>query len=268
MINKTKFMLIDSHTHVHFEDFKNDADAVVRRALEQDIWLVNVGTDLKTSQEATALAHRYEQGVFSAIGIHPHDAQQDVVADQNNIFQELLRLGQDKKVVGIGECGLDFFRLQDQKVKIKQRELFERHIALAQAAHKPLSIHCREAHDDMHDLLRAHRNDLLVCPGVMHFFTGSIQEARTYLDLGFYISFSGVITFTHDYDEVVRFVPRDRIVIETDAPFVAPVPFRGKRNEPSFVRYTADVLANILNENQQSIYDLTFKNTKKLFNLD
>lgn len=259
-------MLIDSHTHVHFGDFKNDADEVIKRALAQNIWLVSVGTNKKTSQEALDLAQKYPEGVFAAIGMHPHDAEEELKANSGEKdFEFLLELAQKNKVVGIGECGLDYFKMEDEKIKKDQKNLFLRHIELSQKSQKPLIIHCRDAHKDMQEILRAHKNDLLKNPGVMHFFTGSKEDAKIYLDMGFYISFSGVITFARDYDETIRFVPKDRILIETDAPYVAPLPFRGKRNEPSYVKYIADKLAEVLGESQENTYKQTFDNAKNLF---
>jgi len=259
-------MLIDSHTHVHFSDFKDDVGEVIRRALSQNIWLINVGTNKKTSQEAIDLTQKYPEGVFAAVGMHPHDAEEELKANSGEKdFEFLLELAKKSGVVGIGECGLDYFKLKDERVKKEQKNLFLRHIELSQKSQKPLIIHCRNAHKDMQEILRAHKNDLLKNPGVMHFFIGSKEDAKIYLDMGFYISFSGVITFARDYDETVCFVPKDRILIETDAPYVAPLPFRGKRNEPSYVKYVADKLAEILGQDKEKTYKQTFDNAKNLF---
>ncbi|MEK7120004.1 MAG: TatD family hydrolase, partial [Patescibacteria group bacterium] len=172
-------MLIDSHVHVHFGDFKDDADEVIKRALSQNIWLINVGTNKKTSQEALDLAQKYSEGVFAAVGTHPHDAKEKLKTDdQEKGFEFLLALAQKDKVVGIGECGLDYFKLDDENIKKEQKNLFLRHIELSQKSQKPLIIHCRDAHKDMQEILRAHKNDLLKNPGVMHFFTGSKEDAK------------------------------------------------------------------------------------------
>ena len=259
-------MLIDSHTHIHSADFKNDVDEVIKRALSQNIWLINVGTNKKTSQEAVDLAQKYPEGVFAAVGMHPHGAEEELKANSGEKDIEFLfELSQKEKVVGIGECGLDYFKLKDEGVKKEQKNLFLRHIELSQRSQKPLIIHCRDAHKDMREILKINAGKLFKNPGVMHFFTGSKDDAKIYLDMGFYISFSGVITFARDYDDVINFVPKDRILIETDAPLVTPAPFRGKRNEPSYVKYVADKLAEILKEDKEKIYKQTFDNTKTLF---
>jgi TatD DNase family protein len=259
-------MLIDSHTHAQFADFKDEVDKVIKRALSQNIWLINVGTNKKTSQEAVDLAQKYSLGVFAAVGMHPSDAKEELkMNSEEKDLEFLFELTKKDKVVGIGECGLDYFKTQDKKIKDDQKNLFLRHINLSQKSEKPLIIHCRDAHQDMQEILHANKNRLLSNPGVMHFFTGSKEDARVYLDLGFYISFSGVITFARDYDKVIKFVPQDRILIETDAPYVAPAPFRGKRNEPSYVKYVADKLAEILEEDKEKIYNQTFENAKNLF---
>src|SRR3989339_1568535 len=254
-------MLIDSHTQVHFSDVKDDVDEVVKRALLQNIWLINVGTNKKTSQEAIDLTHKYQEGVFAAVGMHPHDAKEELkMGNLEKDFELLFELSQKEKVVGIGECGLDYFKMEDEKEKQKQKDLFLHHVDLSQKSKKPLIIHCRDAHNDMQETLKTNKDKLLSNPGVVHFFTGSLEDARIYLDLGFYISFSGVITFARSYDEVIKFVPQDKILVETDAPLVAPVPFRGKRNEPSYVKYVADKLADILGEDKETIYQRTFDN--------
>lgn len=269
-------MLFDSHTHVNFEDFDNDRDAVIKRCLDEGIWMVNVGTDAEYSEKAVAIARAYPKGVYAAVGIHPNDNEK---AGEFSVIEELAK---NEKVVAIGETGLDYYYNQVTKnekrktendtvkieqIKEKQKELFIKHIELAQRVEKPLIIHCRDAHDDLLELLLAVRSSLPACPGVMHFFTGTKEDAEKYLALGFYISFSGVLTFTHDYDELARWVPLDRILVETDAPFVAPMLFRGKRNEPSYVKYAAQRIADIKGVSFGGVAEQTTKNAREVFKI-
>ena len=251
-------MLIDTHTHTNLNDFKDDYDEVVRRALEKDIWMINVGVDMPTSQKAMEIAHKYTEGVYAACGLHPNDVSLDFD------FELLEKISQDEKVVGIGETGLDYFRTTDEDKKVKQIDFLMKHIEIAKKLNKALIIHCRDAHDDVIKTLKANAEGVA---GVIHFFSGNKENAKKYIDLGFHLSFSGVITFTRDYDEIIKYVPLDRVLIETDAPFVAPVPNRGKRNEPSYVKFTAEKLAEIKNMTFNEVSLETTKNARSLFNI-
>ena len=254
-------MLIDTHTHVNLEQFKDDSDAVIKKCLAQDIWLINVGTDAESSRRAIALAHEYPQGVYASVGLHPNDVNPDFD------FSVLEKFAQDEKVVGIGETGLDYFRTPDAEKQKLQEEFFIKHIELSEKVKKPLIIHCRNAHENLLKLLQATSYKLPANPGVMHFFTGTKEEAARYIELGFYISFSGVITFAKEYEELVRWIPLDKILVETDAPYAAPAPMRGKRNEPSFVEYTARKIAELKNLPFQEVADQTTQNARKLFGI-
>lgn len=264
-------MLFDSHTHVNFKDFDGDRDAVIKRCLDEDIWMINVGTDAEHSKKAVEIAHAYPEGVYAAVGVHPNDGE------KAGEFLAIEELAKDKKVVAIGETGLDYFRIMNQESGIKnqeeykkkqQQELFVKHIELSQKVKKPLIIHCRDAHNDLTDILVSSFTFHVSSPrGVMHFFTGTKKDAEKYLDLGFYLSFSGVLTFTHDYDELVRWVPLEKILVETDAPFVAPVPHRGKRNEPSYVKYTAQRIAEIKGLSFEDVAEQTTQNARELFKI-
>lgn len=251
-------MLIDAHTHVNFKDFDDDFDVVIKRALEADIWMINVGTDMEMSQRAVELAHKYPEGVYSAVGIHPNDFSKE--AD----FRLIAKMAEDEKVVGIGETGLDYFRTKEKEDQARQIDFFLKHIEIAKKVKKPIIIHCREAHSDVVQILKANAEGV---SGVIHFFTGNLDDVKKYLDLGFYVSFAGVVTFTRDYDEVVKWVPLDRMLVETDAPFVAPVPERGKRNEPFNARYTAQKLAEIKGVSFEDIALQTTKNARELFKI-
>lgn len=251
-------MLIDTHTHVNLEQFKDDGDAVIRKCLAQDIWMINVGTDAESSRRAIALAHMHSEGVYASVGLHPNDVSSDFD------FTILEKLARDEKVVGIGETGLDHFRAPEPEKQKLQEEFFIKHIELARAVHKPLIIHCRNAHAQLTEILRRHGEGMA---GSMHFFTGTKEEAARYIDLGFYISFSGVITFAKEYEELVKWAPLDRMLVETDAPYAAPVPQRGKRNEPLFVEYTARKIAELKDLPFQEVADQTTANARALFKI-
>ena len=277
-----KNLLIDTHAHVNFNDFKSDSKEVIKRALDENIWMINVGAEKKTSERAVKMAEEYKEGVYAAIGLHPsHLVEQDVEYKENEEIVKYkskpeefdygfyLNLAKNKKVVGIGECGLDYYRTSDESFKEKQKEVFIKHLELAKEANKPIIIHCRNAHDDLLKILH-----LAVKPpsGVMHFFTGTLEQAKKYIELGFYISFSGVITFpplrrvgANAYNDVIKNIPLGKILIETDCPYVAPVPHRGKRNEPQYVKYVAQKIAELRGLSFEEVEGQTTKNARKLF---
>ncbi|MBI5913612.1 TatD family hydrolase [Candidatus Azambacteria bacterium] len=265
-------MLFDSHTHVNFKDFDADRDAVIQRCLDADIWMINVGTDVAYSKKAIEIAHAYQEGVYASIGIHPVRDEISNGVHPNDLddadFSAIENMAGDEKVVAIGETGLDYFRIVGDEVraKEKQKELFMKHVELAKKLQKPLIIHCRDAHDDLIEILVSCFKFHVSGPrGVMHFFTGTREDAQKYLDLGFHLSFSGVLTFTHDYDELVRWAPLGKIVVETDAPFVAPMPYRGKRNEPSYVKYAAQRIADIKGLSLEEVAMQTTQSARELF---
>ncbi|MFH1188920.1 MAG: TatD family hydrolase [bacterium] len=282
--------LIDSHTHVQFAAYADDMYDVVKRALDNDIWFVTVGTQRDTSRAAIALAERYTDGVYATVGLHPihieasfHDKNElgsDLTAQaftgrgETFDYDAYHELGMREKVVAIGECGLDYYRLGSE-TKAKQKDVFMKHIALSGAVRKPLMIHCRQAlsaslghaYDDVIDILRAEKNMLNDIPGIAHFFAGEKKHARAFLNLGFKFSFGGVTSFARDYDEVIRYIGLDNILLETDAPYVTPVPFRGKRNEPSYVSYVCEAIAKILQVDTDIVAQRTTENAKGIFRI-
>ena len=275
MTNKN--LLIDTHAHVNFNDFKNDSKEVIKRALDNGVWMINVGAERKTSERAVKMAEEHKEGVYAAVGLHPgHLIEQEVEYEENEEtikykskpeefdYNFYLNLAKNKKVVGIGECGLDYFRIADEKLKEKQKEVFIKHIELANEVSKPIIIHCRKAHEDLLEILRLETE---LPSGVMHFFTGTLEQAEKYIELGFYVSFSGVITFTQSYDEVVKNIPLEKIIIETDCPYVAPVPHRGKRNEPQYVKYVAHKIAELKGVDFGEVAEQTTKNARELFGI-
>lgn len=292
---KNKNLLIDTHAHVNFKDFKDDAKDVIKRALDDGIWMINIGSERKTSERAVKMAEEYEEGVYSAVGLHPsHLIEQDVEYEENGEavkykskpeefdYDFYLNLAKNKKVVGIGECGLDFYRSKNQaseklkaeSLKEKQKDIFRKHLNLAKEANKPIIIHCRNAHEDLLEILETKTYKLKPNSGVMHFFTGTLEQAKKYIELGFYISFSGVITFPPlrregaiEYENVVSQIPLEKILVETDCPYVAPVPHRGKRNEPQYVKYVAQKIAEIKGLSFDEVAEQTKRNAKELFGI-
>ncbi len=271
---------IDAHTHVQFAAFDKDWKETIERALRQNTWLVNVGTQNDTSRRAVEIAHEYKEGVYAAVGLHPvhteksfHDAKELGADDaareftsRGEIFdvQYYRNLARDPKVVAIGECGLDYYRLGDSTKKC-QAEAFTAQITLAREVGKPLMIHCRNAFPDLIALLKS--ETLPDHPGIVHFFSGTKADARELLDLGFCFTFGGVITFARDYDEVIEAIPVDRILSETDAPYVTPAPYRGKRNEPAHVVEVVKKLAEIKNIPVEKMSEQIFKNSKSIFGI-
>lgn len=278
--------LFDVHTHTQFAAYADDKDAVIRRALDAGVWMVNVGTQQDTSVAAVETAHQYPEGVYAAVGLHPvhttksyHDAQELGVSDKQQDtgdkgftsrgeefdFEYYKKLAQDPKVVAIGECGFDCYRITNQESRVKQERAFRAQIELAKEVQKPLMVHCRNAFSDLIDALYAKRSTLNAYPGVIHFFAGTKNDAKTLLDLGFSFSFGGVITFARDYDEVVRYIPIERIVLETDAPYITPAPYRGKRNEPTYIAETAKKLAELKKLSFEETAHMTTQNARRIF---
>lgn len=286
----------DAHTHVQFAGFDGDRDAVVRRALDADVRMVNVGTQKDTSRAAVTLAHTYPEGeLYAAIGLHPihtgrsyHDVQELGGGDAGSAAKAFTSRGEvfdvdyyralarDPATVAIGECGLDYFHFNDdepREVQIeKQKAAFLAQIKLSKEVGKPLMIHCRNAFADLIEFIRPHAAALP--PGVVHFFTGTPDDARALLGLGFSFTFGGAITFPPrkgktqgDYDEAIKLIPVDRIMSETDAPYVAPVPFRGKRNEPAYVVHTVARLAELKNVLPEEMKAQIWQNAKCIFQI-
>ncbi|MEX1027895.1 MAG: TatD family hydrolase, partial [Candidatus Paceibacterota bacterium] len=259
----TDYSYIDIHAHLDAYEPEVRAD-VLARMREHATGAITIGTDPASSRQAVEIAH-HEDAVAACVGVHPDHAT-------GTDLHELATLAADPGVVAIGECGFDYFRVGRSEVRKLQQGVFEHQIALALEHAKPLMLHLRpspgstDAYDDALDLLeqyaRAHGEALT---GNAHFFAGSLEHARRFLDIGFTLSFTGVITFTHDYDEVVRFLPQDMIHAETDSPFVTPVPHRGTQNEPSYVRYVVEQLAVIRGEDPEELGRALVDNARRCF---
>jgi TatD DNase family protein len=267
----------DAHTHVNFAAFKDDMDATIVRARDAGVGMNVVGTQFDTSQEAVSVAEKYDD-VYATIGLHPihtsksyHDVKElgaggnppaGGFTSRGEMFDidAYRALARSKKVIAIGECGLDYYRV-DKNTKDIQVEAFVRQIELANEVKKPLMLHIRNAYDDALEVLKAHAK----VRGDVHFFAGDREVAKKFLDLGFTLSFTGVITFTHDYDEVVKSTPLDMLLCETDAPYVSPVPYRGKRNEPAYVVEVVKKIAEIKGEPLEKVRQQLMQNVRRVF---
>lgn len=268
--------LIDVHTHIQFEDFNKDRKEVINRALNQNIWLINVGADKKSSQEAVIIAEQYLNGVWATVGTHPHNINEEIDWD----FYK--NLAQNKKVVAVGECGLDYFGIKNNELEVKnlQKEIFVKQIELAITLKKPLMIHCRGAFNDLISVLNSYFIIHNSRKSIIHFFTGTLENAKKLLEMGFYFTFGGLITFNRSFDEIIKFLPLDKILLETDAPYVAPEPYRSapldpakagptrqERNEPLYVIEVAKKLAEIKNFSLEKVAEQTTLNAIDIFKL-
>lgn len=256
-------MLIDSHAHIQGKEYTGEKAAVIERARAagvEQIVVVGGAGDMSSNTDAVALADSFEN-IYATVGMHPHDAK-DVGSDG---LQKLKDLTLHPKVIAVGETGLDYY--YDHSPRDVQRRVFAHFIRMARATELPIVVHERDAASDGAELLRSEGEDKL--RGVIHCFTGNYEAARAYLDLGFYISFTGIITFKNAevLRDVVRRVPLERILVETDSPYLTPVPHRGKRNEPAYVRLVAAAVANIKGVSLEEVARVTSDNTRRLFRI-
>ena len=254
-------MLIDTHAHLSLPQFDQDRTEVIKRARDAGIkHIITVGTDSDDCRKAVALAQEHDF-ISAAVGIHPHDAK-TINAETYSLLRELAA---DNNVVAIGEIGLDFYRnLSSQEIQVQH---FREQLWLAREVSLPVIIHDREAHQKVLQILQEEK--AATVGGVIHCFSGDWEMAKACLDLGFYISIPGTITFKKSdaYHKLVRDLPLDRMLVETDCPFLAPHPFRGKRNEPAYVQYVAKAVAGIKGLGCEAFAEITTQNAQKLFNL-
>lgn len=259
-----KINYFDVHSHINFLDYGADLPDVLSRMKEKGVWTVTVGADLKTSQSAVDCADKNE-GVFASIGKHP--LEEPTVSFDEEAFAKLVS---HPKVVAIGECGLDYGKtgIVDEAEKIRQKKDFERQIDFAVKYNKALMLHIRNAHDDVLDILTSKKREYgEKLHGNVHFFSGTAEIEKKYFDLGFSVSFTGVITFVKDYDEAVRSAPLNMVMSETDAPFVAPIPYRGKRNEPVYVEEVVKKMAQIKGKTVEEMQKILVDNAIRVFNI-
>jgi TatD DNase family protein len=265
LTKKKHYMLIDTHVHLDDPRYDSDREAVFQRAQEAGVEMfVTIGCDLSTSYSAVQLATK-RPTVYATVGVHPHEVKRI----EPNWYSELRQLALQAKVVAFGEIGLDYH--YDHSPREVQRQRFREQIGLAQSLNLPLVIHTREAQNDTLAILREEHADSV--GGVFHCFSEDLSFGKQALDLGFYLSFSGIITFRNasPLHEVIRAVPDDRLLIETDAPYLTPVPFRGKRNESAYVAYVAEQIAEIKYGDSSTgiarVAELTTNNARRLFKI-
>jgi TatD DNase family protein len=267
--------MIDVHCHLNFKSFVKDYDEVIARALKEGVkTIINVGTKIDSSKWAVDLAQKYEN-LYAIVGVHPHHA--DKIELEANWLNELENLTKHPKVVAIGEIGMDYFRYLSNGIvePTVQKEVFIKQIELAHKTKLPLQIHNRHAGKDIIDILKAHKNLLMNPPGMFHCFAGSMDILKSALNLGFSIGFDGNITYPGlapgedtSLSDIARYTPIDRIVTETDSPFLTPVPHRGSRNEPSYVIIVGEFIAQLKGVSFEALRDQTVKNAETLFKLN
>lgn len=275
------FFIIDSHCHVHFNAYKDDMDEVIKRSLAENVFMVTVGTQTNTSQKAVETAEKYD-GVWAAIGLHPCHTQEQQLDPEEIGGEEVIhtrseefapdfyrRLAQSKKVVAVGEIGLDYhhFEVGDEVavLKEKQKKEFIQALEFANEVSLPVMIHCWDAYDDLLEILKSYPVKKL---GVVHSFVGGHKTAKKFIERGYKIGLNGIITYTESYDRLIRELNLDDILLETDAPYLAPPPYRGQRNEPYYVIEVAKKIAGIKGCDLDEVIKTTTDNTKKLLGLD
>ncbi len=285
--------IVDTHSHLNFNAFRNDLDEIIKRTLAENIWMINVGTTYKTSHKAVEIAKNYQKGVWAAIGLHPMHAVAEFIKlrtdpDEGEFLPEdsfeiekYRELAKSKKVAAIGEIGLDYYykpktNAKLQQFKEKQRQVFLEQLSLAEELNLPIILHCRMAHQDLIQILNS-KSQILNSKlrGVVHCFTGNVEEMKRYIDLGFYTGFNGII-FKLPLDEVVKNCPLENMLVETDCPYLTPLPAEALakagpqgyvRNEPIFIKHTVQKIAELKNISFQEVAEKTTENARKLFNI-
>ena len=247
-------MIIDSHAHLNLPAFKKDNKKIIERCLKSKIWLINVGVNLQTSKKAVEIAEGYENGVFASIGLHPTEKNKERFQEEayKNLFSE--------KVVAIGEIGLDYYHLPQEKEG--QKKLLLQQLNLAIELNLPVIFHCRDAHSDLINILEKRGVEM---KAVIHSFTGSQKEAEQYLEMGFYLGFNGIIFRDNGLYKIIEKVPLEKMLIETDCPYLTPPGFSEKRNNPLAVKLIAEKIAAIKGKTYEEVASITFKNARKLF---
>jgi len=252
----------DIHSHLNFKDYDVDRDEVMKRLASTETATIVVGTDFESSKWAVEIAEKYEN-VYACIGVHPVDDPK--ITFEKSKFEELIK---HPKVVAVGECGIDLFRIDKEQDFDQQKKEFLKHIEFAIEYNKPIMIHSRNAYDEVLEILeplvKIHGDKLR---GNSHFFTGTLEQAKRYWAIGFTTSFTGVITFARDYDEVIKNAPLNMIMSETDAPWVSPAPYRGKRNEPSYVQEAVKKIAEIRGEDLETVEMALVENACRAFGI-
>lgn len=278
-------MLIDTHAHLNFAAFKADLDETIKKSLGNKVWLINVGTNYQTSKKAVEIAERYSEGVYAAIGLHPINLDTGLVKmkidekegenfEKEFDYQKYKEIAQSEKVKAIGEIGLDYYwrpktAKKKELFKQRQKELLLKQLELAKELNLPIIFHCRLAHDDLINFINNYTPDeRLIQRGVIHGFVGTIEHLEKYLEMGLCIGFNGIIFKNIEgvnFEENIKKTPLDRILIETDCPYLTPPPIENQRNEPLYVKYVVEKIAKVKNLSCEEIAKITAENAKKLF---
>ena len=256
-------MLIDTHAHIDGEEYDADRDEVVARAAAAGVGrIVNMGDTMESSARGAALTGKYE-AVYAGVGLHPEEAYPMTAADDDR----LAGWAALPKVIAIGEIGLDYYWEKDEEKRALQRSIFIRQLDLARQLHLPVCIHDREAHGDTLAILKKEGRGV---PGVVHCYSGSWEMAQELLKLGFFLGVDGPLTYKNAarLPEIVRKLPADRILVETDSPYITPVPKRGQRNEPAFVRYVAEFAAGLRGESLERFAEQTTRNAMEIYGIE
>jgi TatD DNase family protein len=254
-------MFVDTHTHLQFESYDEDRELVIQRAIKNDVdALITIGTDIKSSGDALFLAQKFAV-VYASVGIHPNDCLNTSKAD----LDEVEKMVQTDKAIAIGEIGLDYYR--QYTLKEKQQDVLRKQVRLARKLGLPIIIHNRDAHEDIYKILKDEKAEEI--GGVFHSFSGDLKFLESILALNYHVSFTGPVTFKNtNYNKLIETVPVEQLLLETDSPFLAPVPFRGKRNEPSYIRYIAEKIAQVKGITVENLAEITSDNAKNLFHLN
>jgi len=278
-------MLIDTHSHINFDAYRSDTDEVIRRSLDGGIWMINVGTNFKTSKKAVEITQKHKEGVFTSIGLHPINLDTGLVKIKNDEkegshfekefdYEEYKKLAKSEKVMAIGEIGLDYYYKPKTKKKLqlfkeRQKELLFRGLELAKELSLPVILHCRMAHDDLIKIF-SENPKIKPAKAVAHGFVGNTEQLQKYLDFGFYIGFNGIIFKKIegiDFEKNIKTTPLEKILIETDCPYLTPPPFEDQRNEPLYLRYIVQKIAQIKKITSEEVAEISTKNAKTLFKI-
>ncbi len=271
-------MIIDTHAHLNFNAFRDDFDEIINECLDSNIWVVNVGSQYKTSQRAINIAQKYKQGVFATVGLHPIHLDTGLVnlkIDKEEVsfktkeesfdYEKYKELAKSDKVIAIGEIGLDYWykpknKKKKEEFKEKQKDVFVKQMSLAKKLDLPVIIHCRLAHDEILELVDRDNR------GVVHCFTGNEIQAENFLKKGFYLGFNGII-FKLNLKKVIEKTPLDRILVETDCPYLSPPAIDGKRNNPTYIKYVIEEIARIKRKSFEEVIKFTTENARGLFQI-
>ncbi len=277
-------MLIDTHSHLNFSAYKKDLGEIIKQTLNENIWVINVGSKYETSKKAVEIAENHKEGIYAAIGLHPIHSTPDFIkkriepeeggflaAGEEFNKEKYKELARSEKVIAIGEIGLDYYYRPKTKKKIeefknKQKEVFLEQMDLAKELNLPIIFHCRMAHEDLIEILSNSKFQNSKLRGVIHCFTGTLEEAKKYINMGFYIGLNGII-FKLDLDKIIKEIPLEKILIETDCPYLTPPQEGNKRNEPIFVKYVVQKIADLKQLGYEKISEITTKNAKELFKI-